>query len=169
MPISKEIKILGVDPGLADTGYGLISKKSNKEDLIDYGCIQTKSDQEFPERLLRIHKKLKDIIDKYQPDYVAVEDLFFAKNVKSALKVGQALGVIILTASLAKLPVMIFTPLQIKQALAAYGRAEKAQIQKMVKLLLNLKIIPKPSHAADALAVAICAGNSLTYINLNKK
>lgn len=165
---SKQKIILGVDPGLAETGYGIIIEKAGQLELLDYGCISTKSSDDFSTRLLQIHKKLKKVIEKYQPDYLAVEELFFAKNVKSALKVGQALGVIILTGSLVHLPVMTFTPLQIKQALAAYGRAEKSQIQKMVQVLLNLKTIPRPSHAADALAVAICASNSQKILNISK-
>lgn len=161
MPNSKKIIILGIDPGLAETGYGLISKEKGEDELIDYGCIHTSSKDEFASRLLAIHKKIKKLIERYKPDYLVIEELFFAKNVKSALKVGQACGVVILTASQAKVPVMSFTPLQIKQGLASYGRADKYQIQKMVQILLNLKELPEPSHAADALAAALCASQSL--------
>jgi crossover junction endodeoxyribonuclease RuvC len=160
--------ILGVDPGLAETGYGLISDNPKQLKMIDYGCIYTESNQEFSKRLFEIHEKLKKVIKKYQPVYLAVEDLYFAKNVKSALKVGQALGAIVLTGSLVDLPVFYFTPLQIKQALAAYGRAEKSQIQKMVQVLLNLDEIPRPDHAADALAVAVCAAQTKKFHDLTK-
>lgn len=161
MSTSDKTIIMGVDPGLAATGYGLILKKNNQDELIDYGCIQTESSERFATRLLIIHEKLNEIIIRYQPTHFAVEELFFAKNVKSALKVGQALGVVKLTAALSKIPLFEFTPLQIKQALAAYGRADKSQIQKMVRVSLGLSEIPSPSHAADALAVAICASSSL--------
>ncbi len=166
---SKKNIILGIDPGLAETGYGIIVENAGNLDLMDYGCISTKSTDDFSDRLKQIYTKLNKVIEKHKPHYLAVEELYFAKNVKSALKVGQALGVVILTGRLAHLPVLTFTPLQIKQALAAYGRAEKSQIQKMVKVLLNLKSIPKPSHAADALAVAICAANSLKMLHFQNK
>lgn len=157
---------MGVDPGLADTGYGVISNILGQDSLLEYGCIHTESGLEFSHRLLEIHKKLGELIKKYRPDYLSVEDLFFAKNAKSALKVSQACGVISLTASLASVPVLVFTPLQIKQALAAYGRADKTQVQKMVQILLNMDVLPTPSHAADALAAAICASNSLKMLRV---
>ncbi|MFZ5364638.1 MAG: crossover junction endodeoxyribonuclease RuvC [Patescibacteria group bacterium] len=167
---SKDIIILGVDPGLAKTGFGLICCSAGKEQLIDYGCIETSQKTELARRLLEIHQRLGSIIAEHQPDFLAVEDLFFAKNAKSALKVGQACGVIALTGSLAGLPVLTFTPLEIKQALAAYGRAGKDQVQKMVRILLNLKEIPQPDHAADALAAAICASRSIKLSEcLNKQ
>ncbi len=127
---------------------------------LDYGVIKTGQEDEFIQRLKYLSKDLKSIIKKYQPDLVAVEELFFFKNVKTALKVGQARGVILLTAVEAGKEVVEFTPLQIKQAITGYGRAEKGQMQQMVKALLNLKQIPKPDDAADALATAICAANS---------
>ena len=129
----------------------------------DWGVIRTSSNDEFCDRIAELHKDLKKIINKYKPNLVAVEDLFFYKNVKTAMKVGQARGVILLTAVQAKAPIVEFTPLQVKQAIASYGRAEKAQVQQMVKTLLCLDKIPKPDDAADALAIAICAANSLKY------
>ncbi len=153
--------ILGIDPGIADTGYGIIQKdKSNNLSCIDYGSIKTLAKIEMPERLEIINKELSKIIKKYKPNLIAVEQLFFCKNVKTALAVGQARGVVMLTARQNRIPTVEFTPLQVKQAVAAYGQASKLQVQKMVKLLLNLEQLPKPDDAADALAIAICAANS---------
>jgi crossover junction endodeoxyribonuclease RuvC len=152
--------ILGIDPGLATTGYGLVLKERNKLAHIAFGCILTPAKQNFIERLETIHNELEKIIKKYQPQAVAVEALFFCKNVKTALDVSQARGVILLTAIENKLPLYEFTPLEIKQAVTGYGRAEKKQIQKMVKIILDLKEIPEPDDAADALAIAICGANS---------
>ncbi|MCK5460319.1 crossover junction endodeoxyribonuclease RuvC [Candidatus Parcubacteria bacterium] len=153
--------ILGIDPGLATTGYGVIQKEKNGDfKMICNGIIATAAKQIFAERLKGIHQQLNKIIKKYKPGKVAVEELFFCKNVKTALSVGHARGVIILTASQNGLPVFEYTPLQIKQAVASYGRADKKQVQSMVKILLNLKNVPKPDDAADALAIAICCGNS---------
>lgn len=152
--------ILGIDPGIADTGYGVIMRKERGDFYcLDYGSIKTSSGDSLPVRLENLHNKLDKIIKKYKPDIVAVEELFFCNNVKTALVVGQARGVIILTVRQNKIKVIEFTPLQVKQAVSSYGRASKEQVQKMVKLLLNLKVIPKPDDAADALAVAICASN----------
>ena len=152
--------ILGIDPGIADTGYGLIVK-NEKGDLccLDYGSIKTKPTDSLPVRLEELHIKLDKIIKKYRPDIVAVEELFFCNNVKTALVVGQARGVVVLTARQNKIKVLEFTPLQIKQAVSSYGKGSNDQVQKMVKLLLNLEAIPKPDDAADALATAICATN----------
>lgn len=153
--------ILGIDPGIADTGFGII-KKDEKGNLfcLDYGSIKTDSKQDMPERLEILNRELNEKIKKYKPALISVEQLFFCRNVKTALVVGQARGVVLLTARQNKIEVNEFTPLQIKQAVSSYGQASKAQVQKMVKLLLNLKEIPRPDDAADALAVAICAANS---------
>ncbi len=149
--------ILGIDPGLATMGYALIKVLSNGQPaVIDYGCIETKKSQTFPERLLIIYCDLKKIIEKYHPDKVSIESVYFAKNAKTAIKVGEARGVAVLAAAESKKPVFEFTPLQVKQALTGYGQASKQQIQKMVKTILNLKDIPKPDDAADALAIALC-------------
>lgn len=154
------MKIIGIDPGTAIIGYGIINS-GKKLELIDYGCIKTSINLSTAERLEKLHKELKALIKKHKPDIAAVEDIFFFKNLKTAIKVSQARGVILLTIAESKIPVAEYTPLQIKQAVACYGRAEKSQVQKMVKILLNLKEIPKPDDAADALAVAICCGNSI--------
>jgi len=160
----KKIKptiILGIDPGLATTGFGIIKKDKDKLMLVDYGCITTRAGLANEKRLQHINEELNKIIKKYKPDCLAVEQLFFCKNVKTALAVGQARGVILLTASQNRLPIYEYTPLQVKQAISAYGRADKQQVQKMVKLLLQMDKIPTPDDAADALAVAICCANSI--------
>ncbi|MBU0619706.1 MAG: crossover junction endodeoxyribonuclease RuvC [Patescibacteria group bacterium] len=153
--------ILGIDPGIADTGYGII-QKDDKNNLIclDYGSIKTKAKVDLADRLEIINKKLNKIIKKYKPKLIAVEQLFFCKNVKSALTVSHARGVVLLTAKQNNVNTIEFTPLQIKQAVSSYGRASKTQVQKMVKLLLNLKELPRSDDATDALATAICAANS---------
>lgn len=161
MQSNKKQIILGIDPGFAIVGYGVIEKDSRGNlKPIDYGVINTHAKLPFASRISQIHDDLKMLIEKYKPDVMAVEELFFYKNVKTAIEVGQARGVIILTGIQKGLPIREFTPLQIKQAVASYGRAEKQQVQQMVKTLLNLKKIPTPDDAADALAVAICSANS---------
>jgi len=153
--------ILGIDPGIADTGFGVIKNENNKLTCLAYGSIKTSAKLALPDRLEILNLELTKLIKKYQPDLISIEELFFCKNVKTALIVGQARGVIVLTAKQNKIPAVEFTPLQVKQAVSTYGRAGKEQVQKMVKLILNLKELPKPDDAADALAIAICATNSL--------
>lgn len=155
--------ILGIDPGIAIVGYSIVECKGNNMRAIDYGCITTKSTELFPDRIKTIYDSLIQIIDKYQPDDLAIEELFFNKNVKTAIMVGQARGVEILAAINRGLEIYEYTPLQIKQATVGYGRAEKHQVQEMVKLLLNLKEIPKPDDVADALAIAICHGAGIKF------
>lgn len=149
--------IIGFDPGLADTGYGVIEEQSNKLVCLTYGSIKTPAKTQTSERLLTIYKKVTEIIKKYKPQVIGVEKLFFSRNVTSAMLVGQARGVVLLAIEEAGLPVIEFTPNQVKQAVSCYGAAGKEQVQKMVKLILNLKEIPKPDDAADGLAIAICA------------
>jgi len=151
--------ILGIDPGIADTGYGVIKAEGSKLSCLIYGTIKTKPSADLITRLESLHLELDKIIKKYQPDLAAVEQLFFNKNVRTALIVGQARGVVLLTLKQNKLSIIDYTPSQVKSAVAAYGQASKKQVQKMVKLILNLKDIPQPDDAADALAVAICALN----------
>ncbi len=161
MSKTHETIIIGVDPGITDTGFGVIQKTAeNNLRCFAYGSIKTSAREEHPERLVQINKELNKIIKKYKPGLIAVEQLFFCNNVKTALVVGQARGVVLLTARQNGLPVVEFTPLQVKQAVSSYGAASKMQVQKMVKLLLDLKELPKPDDAADALAIAICAANS---------
>jgi crossover junction endodeoxyribonuclease RuvC len=154
--------ILGIDPGIADTGYGLINKESNgRITCLEYGSVRTRAGNETSVRLEKIYSDLDKKIKEYKPQLMAVEQLFFCNNVKTALAVGEARGVVMLLARKNKLEVTEHTPLQVKQAVSAYGRASKMQIQKMVQFLLKLEDLPKPDDAADALAVAICAGNSM--------
>ncbi|MBT4277239.1 crossover junction endodeoxyribonuclease RuvC [Candidatus Falkowbacteria bacterium] len=163
----KEI-ILGIDPGFAIVGYGIVEKSKNGDlKMIEYGAITTMAKLPFPARLAQVHRELKEVIKEYKPNKMAVEELFFSKNVKTAIEVGQARGVIMLTGIQAGLPIEEYTPLQIKQAVASYGRAEKKQVQEMVKMLLKLKEIPRPDDAADALAVAICCANSSNHYEIN--
>lgn len=157
------MKILGIDPGIAIVGYSIIECKGNNFKALEYGCIKTDSKMEFPDRLKMVYDELLNIIDEYRPDDLAIEELFFNKNVKTAMTVGQARGVEILAGKNKGLEIFEYTPLQIKQAVVGYGRAEKGQVQEMVKILLNLREIPKPDDAADALAVAICHGSSLKF------
>lgn len=149
--------ILGFDPGFADTGWGLISKGSRGLQFIDAGSIKTAKHKDFSKRLQIIHTEADKLLKKYNPDLVAVEKLYFAKNAKTALDVGQARGVLLLAIIANKKEILEFTPLQIKQAVCANGQASKNQVGLMVKTLLKLKSVPKPDDAADALATAICA------------
>lgn len=157
--------ILGLDPGTAITGYGIIKKEGNNLLCVDFGCITTLKGLETATRLQSLHKELTSLIKKYRPDYAAVEQLFFAKNAKTAITVSHARGVALQALAASGTPIWEFTPLQVKQAVTSYGRAEKIQVQKMVKLLLNLEEIPEPDDAADALAVAICCANTNKYLN----
>jgi crossover junction endodeoxyribonuclease RuvC len=155
--------ILGIDPGIATTGYGVIrkigsQKTKNRKSLkcLEYGCIKTDSKLAASERLKKIHKKITEIITQHQPSILAVESLYFFKNLKTAIPVSQAKGVILLAAAQKKIPVVEFTPLQVKMVITGYGRAEKKQVQKKIKTLLKLKELPRPDDAADALAIALC-------------
>jgi len=154
--------VLGIDPGMALTGWGIVEKK-DKPKLIAYGCIRTIKDQPQEKRFLQIYQELKILIEKYKPQIICLENLFFNTNAKTVLVIGEARGVIKICAILNKLPITEFTPLQIKNCIAGYGRADKQQIQKMVKALLNLDEIPRPDDAADAVAVA------LTYCFYNQE
>ena len=147
---------LGIDPGTASVGFGVIKKENEDLKMLDFGVIRTYPSKKVAVRLGEIHKGLKKIIKKYKPDRVSVEDVYFYKNSKTAIKVGQARGVILFTIEHCKKPYSDYTPLQVKQAVTGYGRAEKTQVQKMVQQILKLDDLPKPDDAADALAIAIC-------------
>ena len=151
--------ILGIDPGVAQVGYGVIEKKNRRSDpcLVVYGCIKTKKNKEFSKRLFEIYQDLKKIIKKYKPDLLAIENIYFAKNTKTAINVGKVIGIILLAAEEAKLSLFETSPLQVKQALTTFGRADKKQVQEMVKIFLKMKEIPKSDDAADALAIALTA------------
>jgi len=149
--------VIGIDPGTAITGYGLIEGSKNGDlTWLSHGVITTASDWDEPQRLLHLYRSLLAIIKDSKPNCCAVEKLFFQKNVKTALNVGQGRGAALIAVAEAGLVIGEYTPLAIKQAVVGYGKADKKQVQQMVKLLLNLKDIPKPDDAADALAVAIC-------------
>ena len=155
--------ILGIDPGLATIGFGVVSSEKGKCTAIDYGVIHTPKDARLPDRLKMIEDSLKKLIDKYNPDEISMEELFFNNNAKTAINVAQARGVILLTCVKHTEKLFEYTPLQIKQALTGYGRADKHQIQAMVTRLLNLKKTPKPDDAADALAVALTHSNTSRF------
>ncbi len=150
------MRILGIDPGTAITGFGVIEANNGKFKMIDGGVIRTPAKQALELRLETIYDNLQQVIEEAKPDVAAVESLFFAQNVTTAMSVSQARGVILLAIIKAGLDHLDYTPLQIKQALTGYGRADKHQMQEMVKTLLGLKQVPKPDDCADALAVAIC-------------
>lgn len=147
--------ILGVDPGTASTGWGVVERAGNRLVCLGHGCIVTSPHDETGRRLCRIREELRDVLDRFAPGAVAVEDLFVKVNARTALTVGHARGVIILTAAECGVPAYDYSPLAIKQAVTGYGRASKAQIQEMTRVLLGLESVPQPDHAADALAVAI--------------
>ena len=148
--------VLGIDPGTAITGYGLVHENDEGLALVECGVITTPADQPLPQRLQTIYRGLAAIIGQHRPDQVAVEELFFSRNVRTALSVGQARGVVLLAAAEAGLPLHEYKPLEVKQTVAGYGGADKRQVQEMVRLLLRLEEIPEPDDAADAVAVAVC-------------
>ncbi|MBU0975933.1 MAG: crossover junction endodeoxyribonuclease RuvC [Patescibacteria group bacterium] len=152
--------VLGVDCGLATTGWSVVSKRKNRFCVLGYGVIKTKSKEELGVRMQKIYKSLRSVIGEFKPKSAGVESLFYFKNKKTVMTVGQARGVILLAVADEKLRVYDYTPLQVKQAVTGYGKATKNQVQLMVKTILGLKESPKPDDAADALAVAICHLNS---------
>ncbi len=152
--------IMGIDPGFAITGYGILDYTGNRFKVLDYGVIRTEAGEAFTDRLLVLHRELEVLMGKYKPALMAVEELFFGTNVTTGIKVGHARGVILLSAALAGIPVYEYTPMQVKLAVVGYGNAKKPQVQQMVKVLLNMESIPKPDDAADALAVAICQAHT---------
>jgi len=149
--------VIGIDPGTAITGYGLVRENQDGSlTAVDYGVITTAADWQMPVRLLELYQKIKKILLLHHPDSGAVEKLFFKRNVRTAISVGQGRGVILLALAEAGVDVMEYTPLEVKQAIAGYGGADKGQVQAMVRALLSLDEIPSPDDAADALAIAIC-------------
>ncbi len=161
--------VLGIDPGTAITGFGLV-REDDRGDLVavEYGVIQTPARDSMPQRLRQIYTQLQDVISLHRPTSSAVEKLFFQSNVKTAISVGQARGVALLALAETEIPIAEYTPLEIKQAVVGYGSADKQQVQHMIRALLNLEEIPKPDDAADALAVAICHLHSYRMENLAK-
>lgn len=155
--MSRARVVIGVDPGTATTGYGVI-REDVEGDLqaLDYGVVTTPSEWDEPRRLMSIYQRLQEIVETYQPDSCAVENIYFQRNVKTAIKVGQGRGAALIAMATAQLPLGEYTPSEIKQAVVGYGNADKNQVQQMVKLLLHMDELPQPDDAADALAVAIC-------------
>ena len=147
--------IIGIDPGIARGGWGVLKIQNSNPQITKFGCFETPKKDKLETRLVSITEFLKGLFAKYKPDCVAVEQLYFATNAKTAITVGQARGVIILTASQANIPSFDYTPLQVKLAITGYGKADKNQVQHMVKNILKLKEIPRPDDAADALAIAL--------------
>lgn len=154
------MKILGIDPGTATTGFGLIKKDGPRLTQLDHGVISTSKDLAMPERLKILFDDLQEIIKLHKPDAVAVEKLFFTSNITTAMTVSQARGVVLLVAEQSGVAIFEYTPLQVKMAVSGYGKATKRQVQEMVKKILKLDVIPKPDDAADALAIAICHSSS---------
>ncbi len=148
--------VLGIDPGTALCGYGLVRADGDEMSLVAYGAVSTPAKMPLAERLLQIHQELRDLIASHHPESAAVEKLFFSKNTRTALAVGHARGVVLLSAAEAGLPVYEYTPNEVKQAIVGYGGADKNQMQQMVRMLLHLDFVPEPDDAADAVAIAIC-------------
>ncbi len=157
------MKILGIDPGFAIVGYSVIEYIGNKFTLITSGAIQTKAGESFPLRLEKIHNELNEIIEEYKPDVMSIEELFFNTNVTTAINVAQARGVVLVTARIHKIATYEYTPLQIKQAVVGYGRADKMQVQRMVKMILKTDKLPKLDDITDSMAIGICHAHSAKF------
>jgi len=153
------VVVLGIDPGTAHTGFGVVISRGSTLAALDGGVVDTRAAEPLERRLSRIHARVCDLIAEHRPDAVAIEELFFGQNARSAFAVGQARGVCLLSAGMSGIPCFSYTPQQVKQAVCGSGRAEKGQVQRMVGALLSLPEPPEPDHAADALAVAICHAN----------
>jgi crossover junction endodeoxyribonuclease RuvC len=152
--------VLGIDPGTAATGYGLVERTGSRLRAVDYGCLETTNALQLPERLMHIHQAIAELIETHRPVLLGVERLFFNRNVQTAFAVGQARGVVLLAAAQAGLPVFEYAPHEVKMAVTGYGRAGKDQVQRMVQAVLHMDVLPRPDDAADALAVAICLAHS---------
>jgi len=150
------MKVLGIDPGVATIGYGIVKNQGKYLKMIDYGCIITDHQDDFHHRLGDIYKEIRGLVRVYKPDVVACEEIFFYKNTKTALNVGHARGVIMLALGKMKVEIVEYTPLHVKQIITGYGRAGKGEVQERIKKLLKLKELPRPDDAADALAIAVC-------------
>ena len=153
------MRILGIDPGYATIGYGIVDYSCSKFSVVGYGAVTTPAKEDFPKRLESIYEDITFLIQKYKPESLSIERLYFNTNTTTAIDVAQARGVIVLAAAKQNLKINEYTPLQVKQSVTGYGRAEKHQVMEMVKSLLGLKSVPKPDDTADALALAICHGH----------
>ena len=158
--------IIGIDPGYAIVGIGAVEYRGNRFRTLEYGAITTPAGMNTVDRLKKIYDEMNMYLDKYSPDAVAIEELFFNSNQKTAINVAQARGVLLVAVRNRNIPIFEYTPLQVKQSVTGYGRADKGQIQQMVKMLLGLNVIPKPDDAADALAIAICHAHSNKMNNM---
>ena len=159
----KKIRILGIDPGYAIVGFGVLDYDGSRFTPIEYGAVLTEAGTPFPDRLKAIHEDIEFIFNKFKPDCMAVERLYFTTNQKPAIDVAQARGITVLSAATRNIPVSEYTPLQVKLSVTGYGKAEKRQVMEMTRQLLSLAQIPKPDDAADALAIAICHGHSVRF------
>lgn len=157
------MRILGIDPGFAITGYSIIDYIGNRFILVDSGAVTTKAGESFPLRLSKLYTDINLIIDQYQPDAISVEELFFNNNVKTAINVAQARGIILVAGCQKNIPTYEYTPLQVKQAVVGYGRADKIQVQKMVKTILKVDTLPKLDDITDSMAIAICHAHSAKF------
>ena len=154
------MRIIGIDPGYAIVGFGIIEYDGHFFDTIDYGAVTTSADTEFNSRLLEIYRDICDILDSYRPECMAIEKLYFTTNQKTAIDVAEARGVVLLAAKQRNIDIYEYTPLQVKQSITGYGKAIKKQVQEMTKNILKLPGVPKPDDTADALAIAVCHGHS---------
>ena len=157
------MRILGIDPGFAITGYSIIDYVGNKFKLVTSGAVLTEAKTSFPLRLTKIYDELTEIIEEYKPDAISVEELFFNQNVKTAINVAQARGIVLVVGSKNNIPTFEYTPLQVKQAVAGYGRADKMQVQRMVKTILKADSLPKLDDITDSMAVGICHAHSAKF------
>jgi len=148
--------VLGIDPGTATTGFGLVKYERGREILVRYGVIKTSPDMDMPQRLVKINREYNDLLDEHHPDAVAIEQIFHHKNAKTVITVAQSRGVLLMTAAAREIEIAEYTPLQVKQAVTGFGNADKRQVQIMVQKILAIDKIPKPDDAADALAIALC-------------
>ena len=158
------MRILGIDPGVAIVGFGVIESDHGRQQMIQYGAITTQAGLPLATRLLQIGRDLEQLIRQFQPDEIAIEELFFSKNITTGIAVAHGRGVILYTAEKMQIPIYEYTPMQVKQAVVGYGLAEKKQVMDMTRRLLKLKSIPRPDDAADALAIAICHARSATSL-----
>ncbi len=156
------MRILGIDPGTGILGFGVIDHDGREPVLVDAGVIRTPTHQPLPQRLVTIYEELTEIFETHQPHALSVEKLFFARNVTTAISVSHARGIVLLLGQQRQIPIFEYTPMQIKQAVTGYGKADKKQIQEMVRMILRLKEVPKPDDAADALAAAITYGQTFS-------
>lgn len=164
--VRNKMIIIGIDPGYAIVGIGVVEYVGNKFRMLEYNAITTPAGMPTVERLKKIYTEMTMYIDKYKPNAVAIEELFFNSNQKTAINVAQARGVLLVAVANKNVPISEYTPLQVKQSVTGYGRADKKQIQSMVKMILGLNVIPKPDDAADALALAICHAHSNKMNNM---